>query len=238
MEYFYAPSQHIGSDELTIDGAEFGHLTHVMRKAVGDDIRVVDGAGNAYDVRIVEITRRSARCLISRHQASLHEPPVDLILGVGILKNSSNFDFLVEKTTEIGVGTIVPLLTERTIPRHARTERWQKLALAAMKQSGRCVLPRVQQLTRLHDFLSAVPGDIPRYLLHEQVLERFLPQLSTSSSVVLCVGPEGGFSPAETDLATRAGFQLVSLGPRRLRTETAAIVAAAAMLVPRQGRES
>ncbi len=232
MEYFYAPSHQIGSVELTIEGDEFGHLTHVMRKAVGDDIRVVDGAGNAYDARIVEIIRGSARCRISSHHASLHESPVDLILGVGILKNSSNFDFLVEKTTEIGVGTIVPLLTERTIPHHARIERWQKLALAAMKQSGRCVLPRVQQLTTLHEFLSAVQSDVPRYMLHEQVREPLPPLLATGSRVVMCVGPEGGFSPGETDLAAHAGFELVSLGPRRLRTETAAIVAAARVLVP------
>ena len=232
MEYFYTPSQQIDSKNLTIEGEEFAHLTHVMRKVVGDDICVVDGVGNAYDARIVEISRRSARCQISAHHPLLHEPRIDLTIGVGILKNSSRFDFLVEKTTEIGVRTIIPLLTGRTIPRHARIDRWQKLALAAMKQSGRCLLPEIAPLTRFEDFLSLFPPGIPRYLMDENVNGSFLPQSITSDRVVLCVGPEGGFSPEESGLAVGNGFQLVSLGTRRLRTETAAIVASSVVLLP------
>jgi 16S rRNA (uracil1498-N3)-methyltransferase len=231
MEYFYTPSQQIGSEHLTIEGEEFAHLTHVMRKMVGDDICVVDGAGNAYDARIVEISRRSARCRISAHHPLLHEPRIDLTLGVGILKNSSRFDFLVEKTTEIGIRTIIPLLTERTIPRHARTDRWQKLALAAMKQSGRCLLPKIQPLTRLEDFLSGFPAEISCYLMDENVHGVSLPRSLTTDRVVICIGPEGGFSPGETNLAAKVGFQLAGLGSRRLRTETAAVVAAATVLL-------
>jgi len=233
MEYFYSPPAHIGPDELTIENDEFAHLTHVMRKTVGDAIRVVDGVGNAYDVRIQAISRRVARCRIEHRYIRLHEPAIDVTLAVSILKNSSRFDVLVEKTTEIGVNTIVPLLTERTIPRHAKIERWQKLALAAMKQSGRCVLPSVKKLVSFQDFLSEESRDTQRILLHEGATDLHLRQALTqpiAAKIVLCVGPEGGFTKEETDQAVRAGFRIAGLGLRRLRTETAAIIAVAEVI--------
>lgn len=232
MEYFYTPPECIAGHELTIDGGEFVHLTHVMRKKLGDAIRVVSGEGMAYDVTIVEVSKRTARCEITASHARLNEPAIDVTLGVAILKNASKFDFLVEKVTELGVNTIVPLLTERTIPRHAKTGRWQKLALAAMKQSGRCVLPQVRDLTSLQEFItSTTPGSI-KIIPHEketQTLATVLAQNKTSV-IVLCIGPEGGFSEQEIILAQEKGFRPASLGPTRLRTETAAIVASAMVL--------
>jgi 16S rRNA (uracil1498-N3)-methyltransferase len=153
---------------------------------------------------------------------------------VGILKNSSRFDFLVEKTTELGVQRIVPLLTARTIPRHARTDRWQKLALAAMKQSGRSVLPAVDELTPFADFLAGNPRASHRFLPHEAVASPTLREAGGGrpmSSVIVCVGPEGGFTEAEVTLAESAGFLPVSLGPRRLRTETAAVSSVSILLL-------
>ncbi len=232
MEYFYTPPHLITTRDLTIEGDEFNHLTHVMRKKVGDTIRVVDGAGTTFDVTIAEVSKRTARCEITASHKRLNEPDVDVTLGVAILKNASRFDFLVEKATELGVNTIVPLLSERTIPRHAKTDRWQKLALAAMKQSGRCVLPVVRALTRFDDFVTSPPPNQLRLIPHEKANRplREILQQHKLSSLTMCIGPEGGFSDEEVTLAQDAGFQQVSLGPRRLRTETAAVVCAGIVL--------
>jgi 16S rRNA (uracil1498-N3)-methyltransferase len=234
MEYFYTPPHLVERQMLTIEGDEFSHLTHVMRKKVGDEVRVVDGKGNAHDAVISEINKRTARCSIHAHHSRLNEPDLDVTLAAGVLKNSSRFDFLVEKSTEIGVCTIVPLITERTIPQHRRTDRWQKLALAAMKQSGRCVLPSLYELTSFEDFIAATQPDSLRLIPHEKAEKPAISDLlqnQKSTSIVVCIGPEGGFSDNEIDAASKAGFAPVSLGNTRLRTETAAIVAVAAILV-------
>jgi 16S rRNA (uracil1498-N3)-methyltransferase len=230
MDSFYTPTHNVSSGFLVIDGDEFAHLTHVMRKKEGDRIRVADGAGNAYDVRIEEIMKRSARCTIVQHHHRLHEPEVDVTLAVALLKNGSKFDFLVEKCTELGVKTIIPLRTERTIPQQARTDRWQKLALAAMKQSMRCLLPTVHDVQAFSAFLSSTPPSSLKIIPHEHIESPLITEVVRTREhqrVTVCIGPEGGFSDDEIAQARSAGFQPVTLGPRRLRTETAAVVSVA-----------
>ncbi|MBI5474610.1 MAG: 16S rRNA (uracil(1498)-N(3))-methyltransferase [Ignavibacteriae bacterium] len=233
MEYFYAPPENISPHSLNIDGEEFSHLTHVMRKKEGDRFCVVNGVGMAYDVELSETTKKKAVCRILEHHDRLHEPDIDVTLAFGLLKSGSNIDFLIEKCTELGVNTFVPLLTERTIPQHARVDRWQKLALAAMKQSGRCVLPKVRDVAEFSEFVSTVPVSAMRYIPHEQITS---PSLSRNADddrtkeIVICIGPEGGFSDAEVGTATTHGFVPVTLGTRRLRTETAAILACGLVL--------
>lgn len=228
MDYFYTPARLISANDLTIEGDEFAHLTHVMRKEAGEEIVVVDGAGNAYHVRISDFTKRAARCEILEHHSRLHEPATEVTLAVGILKNPSRFDFLVEKATEVGVTRIVPLLTERTIPRHAKTERWQKIALAAMKQSGRCVLPKVHPLTPFRDFVRAATAE-QKFIAHEHS-HKPLAVPGDGTPVAVCIGPEGGFSEGELAEASGNGFEAIGLGERRLRTETAGIVALSRIL--------
>ncbi len=233
MEYFYTPPHLIEGQELTIEEDEFSHLTHVMRKKVGDTIRVVDGKGNVYDAVVSEISKRTARCAIHTHHSRLNEPDLDVTLAAGVLKNSSRFDFLVEKSTELGVSAIVPLITERTIPQHRRADRWQKLALAAMKQSGRCVLPTVHELTSFKNFIAETKPDSLRLIPHEKTERLTLIHLlrnQKNASVVVCIGPEGGFIDKEIEAALEAGFASVSLGNTRLRAETAAIATVAIII--------
>jgi 16S rRNA (uracil1498-N3)-methyltransferase len=232
MEYFYTPPELIEPTALTIADEEFAHLTHVMRKAPGDAIRVVDGRGTAYDVTIEEISRRSARCSIRTRYVRLNEPARNVVVAAALLKNSAKFDYLVEKATELGAAGIIPLLTERTIPRNARIDRWNKIALAAMKQSGRCCLPEVHPLIPFGDFLQQSGSDSLRVIPHEKVERPRLRDVIDTARVPvqICIGPEGGFSEEEIQRAVSAGFIPVSLGPRRLRTETAAIVSMALAL--------
>jgi len=231
MDYFYVSPGNISRNRCIVDGEEFAHLTHVLRRREGDTVRLVDGEGRAYDAVIEEIARTQARCRIEARWERLHESAIHLTLGAAILKNGSNFDFLVEKGTELGVSAFVPLLTERTIPRHARQERWQKIALAAMKQSGRSVLPRVASPQPLEEFLRDAQG--VRLIPHEKTEGPFLRSAMPEGAhaVVAAIGPEGGFSESEVARAVSAGFLPVSLGPRRLRAETAALVTAGLILL-------
>ena len=231
MEYFYAPPERVTPPTLKITGDEFSHMTHVMRMSAGDSIRVVDGRGNSYEAVITAISRREAECRITSRSPGLHEPARSLTLGAGMLKNPSRFDYLVEKAVEVGVAHIVPLLTERTIPRSAKTERWQKLCVAAMKQSGRCVLPQVSPPVRFSDFISSCDPRSLKVIPHGEA-EVSLGSLRAGGNApaVICIGPEGGFSEEEVARARDAGFQPVTLGARRLRTETAALVACALLL--------
>ncbi len=232
-DYFYCPPEYIEKETIIIDGEEFSHLNHVMRKKEGDEIRVVDGKGNAYDVRLSEIKKKTARGVIYQSYTHHHEPEIEITLAAGILKNPSKFDFLVEKTVELGVKEIIPMRTQRTIPAHAKIDRLQKLALAAMKQSCRSFLPKVRPISTLTNILDEKLPSTAKFVTHEKARRRLAceqQQLKGKSRIVLFVGPEGGFSDEEVEQCASAGVTAVSLGERRLRAETAAIAAVALIL--------
>jgi 16S rRNA (uracil1498-N3)-methyltransferase len=237
VDYFYTPPENISQGMVEIEGDEFNHLVHVMRKNVGDDICVVDGEGNAYDATLTSVKKKIAVGKITAHYRHHNEPALTVHLAVGVLKNPSKFDFLVEKVTEVGVQRIIPLSTERTIPKHAKVERWQKLALAAMKQCGRSVLPKVEQMQPLSNVLQHVGDYGLSIVCHESAgtapaLAEYLGRssISNTSTILVLIGPEGGFSDEEVIACTKAGSDVAALGPRRLRTETAAVVAAGLVL--------
>jgi 16S rRNA (uracil1498-N3)-methyltransferase len=234
MEYFYVPPHAIRGNTVEIVGEEQNHLVHVMRRGPGDGIRVVDGLGNAYDVTLTRIKKKIALGTITRHLSNHNEPDLTVHVAVGVLKNPSKFDFLVEKVTELGVKKIIPLATERSIPKQAKVGRWQKLALAAMKQCGRSYLPKVEELKTLSNVLQGVHSYGCAVVCHETTKDAR--QISdvcrlNSEPILLLIGPEGGFSEEEFQLCREAGCVAASLGNRRLRTETAAIVAATLALL-------
>ncbi len=233
MDIFYTPAHLITPPTIRIEGDEYAHLSHVMRKVPNDTIGVVDGVGNYYEAVILETGGRSAVCTVITHRAGMNEPPREVILGAALLKHGAAFDYLVEKATELGVRAIVPLRTERTIPFHAKPDRWQKLALAAMKQSQRCVLPSVQALVTFPEFLQDADTSAVRLIPHEKTDQPRIRDVIPDGGrrVIIAIGPEGGFSDAEVELATGSGFVPVGLGPRRLRAETAALVAVAAATI-------
>jgi 16S rRNA (uracil1498-N3)-methyltransferase len=235
LDYFYTQPQNIKTDSLIIDGDEFNHLDHVMRKKAGDRIMVVNGFGTAYEVEILEFEKKSIIGKILNTFKNHNESKIKVTIVVGILKNPAKFDFLVEKVTELGVHEIIPLITERTIPQHAKTDRWQKLALAAMKQSGRSYLPKVQELTSLPDCLTQSEKFDLKVVFHKEAEnERNIGELLNDTkfkSAIILIGPEGGFSDTEIDQTTLSGFKAISLGDRRLRTETAAIATSSLLLM-------
>jgi 16S rRNA (uracil1498-N3)-methyltransferase len=226
MDYFYTPSSLIKSKSLSIQGEELHHLSKVLRKKVGETIVVVDGKDHAYKAVLESITRSSADCKILETIHRFNEPDVEVKLAFALLKNPSRMDFLVEKCTELGVREFIPMRTERTVVSKVRAERLQKIALSAMKQCGRSYLPPIHSSMNFLDTLTYLKDCEARFIMHEMASERTAAQRRTIvqwKSVGVLVGPEGGFTEEEVLAAQSAGFVPLSLGSRRLRSETAAI---------------
>jgi 16S rRNA (uracil1498-N3)-methyltransferase len=236
MDYFYTPPSLIKSKSLSIQGEELHHLSKVLRKKVGEMIIVVDGKDHAHKVVIHSISRSSTECKILQTFHRFNEPNVEVKLAFALLKNPSRVDFLVEKCTELGVQELIPMHTERTIVSKVHIERLQKIALSAMKQCGRSYLPPIHTLMSLLDTLTYIKDCEGRFIMHEMASERTAAQRKTNvqwRSVGVLVGPEGGFTEEEVQAAQSAGFVPFSLGPRRLRSETAAIASVNTILMDR-----
>lgn len=230
MDYFFVDPKDVHDSVALIRGEEFRHLSRVVRKKAGERVMLVDGADNSYEAVIRTVDRTLAECEIISSQHRANEPRTDVTLAVSLLRNPSRFDVLVEKATELGVRTIVPLICEHTIPKRDKHARLEKIALAALKQSGRSYLPPIKPTTTFDEFLETSIGYSLRLIPHEkteqsQFIGAVLHHHEDPKSVLILIGPEGGFSDAEIELATERGCIPISLGPRRLRAETAAICA-------------
>lgn len=236
MDYFYVNTEDVTSHGLTLRGDESKHLIRVLRKNIGDRIFVTDGNEMMYEAVIAELGKTDTRCTIAAMHRKYNEPSIDVTLAVSLLKNPARFDYLVEKTTELGVRTILPISCERTISHNEKHERLEKIALSAMKQCGRSWLPRIQPL---QDFKAVIENSSHyqlKFILHEKTdaSRTFASELKMHEdvhSLIIAVGPEGGFTEEETASALHAGFRTISLGTRRLRTETAAVAAVSQVLV-------
>ncbi len=229
-EFFYVPAEFIIDQHIAIEGDEAKHISRVLRKQPGDLIWVVDGAGKAFEAVIRLVAPEMVECEIIYEHHHLHEPDIDITLAVAQLKNPSRMDWIVEKATELGVRTIIPLQTSRTIARSPKEERWNNIALAAMKQSGRCILPKIAPPADF-DIVIANSTEFDLKLIpyertdHVLFIAEAMKNRKPPRSAMILIGPEGGFTEEEILQAEKAEFTQVSLGRRRLRTETAAIVA-------------
>lgn len=235
MDYFYTPPSLIRNTSLVIQGDELHHLSKVLRKKVGETIIVVDGKEHAYKAVLESISRSSADCKILETFHRFNEPDIEVKLAFALLKNPSRMDFLVEKCTELGVREFIPVRTERTIVSKVHTERLQKIALSAMKQCGRSLLPPIHSLMDFDEALSYVKSCERKFITHEKADEMIMGggrkiADGTSETVGVLVGPEGGFTDGEIQGAVESGFKPVSLGLRRLRSETAAIAVLSLLL--------
>jgi 16S rRNA (uracil1498-N3)-methyltransferase len=231
-EFFYVPAEQIIDTHITISGDEGRHLARVLRKQAGDRIWVADGAGKAYEAEIRLVTGEMVECEIVYEHYHLHEADIDVTLAVAQLKNPSRMDWLIEKGTEIGIRSFIPLATTRTVARAAKPERWTNIALAAMKQSGRCILPAIHPPMSMTELMERSRGTDLKLIPYERTdhilfIGEALKFRTSPRSALIVIGPEGGFTAEEVAMAEREGFIQCSLGRRRLRTETAALLAAA-----------
>ncbi len=209
------------------------HAREVLRLRAGAAVRIFDGAGAEFAAVLHEVSRRVVSARIGRAAVAVPESPLRLVLAVSPLKGD-RMEVVIQKTTELGVSEIWPVVTDRTDAaarpalHGARVERWERVASGAAEQCGRAVVPRIAPTTTLGGLL-AQPFDGLPVALFESPGHPALTTLAraASGSVLLLVGPAGGFEPAEMDRLQAAGFRPASLGPRILRAETAALAAVA-----------
>ena len=229
-DYFLVDKSNIAGENLQITGDEAHHLRKVFRKEVGDEIWAVDGNGNAYESVIRTITEETVSCEIRNVVRELNEPKIELTVGLGLLK-ASHLEESLNSCTQLGISSLVPLETSRSIKKSVNMSRLSSIAISAMKQSERCRLPLLRDSTKFEDFISESDSYELKILasMDKNVSSLSFLLNSINGSVinraVLIVGPEGDFTSEETGTAINAGFKPVSLGARRLRSETASTAA-------------
>jgi 16S rRNA (uracil1498-N3)-methyltransferase len=226
---FYAPPSAFNFTKriVTLTADEARHLREVLRLKPGDEVSVFDGEGKEYRARVVQARREFAELELDEEIATARpESPLHLTLAVALLKGEK-FDLVVQKTTELGVHKIVPLLTRYADIKLRdesdatnRVARWQRIALEAAKQSGRAVVPEVKNPIPFESVLKD-----PCLLFSEREGDRGLTRIDNPITAI--IGSEGGWSDEELEQARAGGAQIVTLGGRVLRAETAAITAAA-----------
>jgi 16S rRNA (uracil1498-N3)-methyltransferase len=210
--------------QLVLTGGQAHHCRRVLRLKAGDVVSVFDGCGNQAECRITGFTRDSV-CLEAIWRFSTQRPPCHITLAQAVPKK--NMDWIIEKATELGAAEIVPLISERAVarPDAGKLRRWREIALESCKQCGNNWLPVIHPPQSLAGFLRSVDGYDLKLVASLQPDAKRLGSIPPAASVLLLIGPEGDFTPAEYELAKSAGCRPLSLGPLVLRAETAAVCA-------------
>jgi 16S rRNA (uracil1498-N3)-methyltransferase len=230
------PAGSLASGKRAVDGEDHHYLFRVRRLRAGDELLLLDGEGREASCRVVSVDPRAAELEVGEVRAAEGAGPARLTVALAILKGERT-DWCLPKLVELGVGRIVPLLTERSVVRlegeraRRRRERYRAQVRAAAQQSRSALVPVVEPVMGLPEALSsALTGAELKLMLWEEAraipLRSALPERPPSSAAIL-IGPEGGFSDQEVEQARAAGFAPVGLGQRILRAETAAVAAAA-----------
>lgn len=209
--------------QAELHAAEVRHCTQVLRKGPGDQILVTEGKGVAYRARIIQTSRETVHVELVETLPEFGEPHKETMLVFGLLKNRERMETLLEKAVELGVTRILPVQCHRSERGHWNAERAEKLLFAALKQSQRSRLPRLDPVMDFEKALRLAQL-MPVRLIADIATEE--PPTSSDLSaegVSLVVGPEGDFSPGEMAFAEAADFKRISLGQTRLRAETAAL---------------
>lgn len=236
MHRFYIAPEEWNPDDLVLHDTEAHHARDVLRLRPGGRLVVFNGRGDEITAEVAKITREEVQ-LCKLHKTRTLPLPCQITLAQAIPKGK-NMDLIVQKAVEIGAAEIAPLISERTIihldPGSAeeKQSKWQHVAIEAAKQSGQNWLPKVQAPRKLNDFFTDTPWQQLRLIGSLQSDAVHLKKVLTDyehehharpASVLMCIGPEGDFTPAELNLARSHGCCPITLGPIILRVETAAI---------------
>ncbi|HEX7965598.1 MAG TPA: 16S rRNA (uracil(1498)-N(3))-methyltransferase [Gammaproteobacteria bacterium] len=224
-------SRLMGKERVALDAAAAKHVLTVLRLKPGAELTLFDGSGFEFPALLEQADRKQALVKITGMHGPAVESPLQVTLAQGVSRGE-RMDYTIQKAVELGIAAIVPVLTERSVVKlddkgaAKKREHWQGVATSACEQSGRVRVPVVAMPVSLARFLAEKPEGDLKLLLDPQagVTAGKLPRPADGKAMLL-VGPEGGLSESEVALAARVGFQGLKLGPRILRTETAALVA-------------
>jgi len=234
----YQQSSLTVNETVQLSEDAFGHVVRVLRLSVGDSLILFNGeAASQFQAELVEVKKKHASVKITSEIAVSNESPLKIHLGQGISRGD-RMDFTLQKSVELGVTTITPLFTERcgvklSAERLAKKrEQWQKIVVSACEQSGRCIVPEVKAPVFLQDWLDEQTNAL-KLNLHPKATHSIMTLpfefAENNHQARLLIGPEGGLSDEEISQANNADFHDVLLGPRVLRTETAALTAITAL---------
>ena len=232
MYRFYVDKSQIGNDIVTIDGTDVNHIKNVLRLEKGDWIIACDGEGSDYVSRISELNSQYVEAVVEKVQDTDSELGCRMVLFQGLPKKDK-MEFIIQKAVELGASEIVPVMTKRCVVKlgdekkaKKKQERWQTIAEAAAKQSGRGIIPEVHEpvsLKNAFDIASSLEYNMIPYELQDGMDEsrKIVEEACTKKSVGIFIGPEGGFEKEEVNEAIERDIHPISLGKRILRTETA-----------------
>jgi 16S rRNA (uracil1498-N3)-methyltransferase len=225
---FFVPPEYLADDRVHLSGEVAHQIVRVLRMRAGDEVCLLDGSGREFRVRLVSLDKSEVVGQIEEKARGKGEPGHKVTLYISLLNKPDKFEWALQKGTEIGAGGFVPMRSARSIsdaPGRARSERWQRIMQEAAEQSGRAVVPTLGEVLTFEESVKATAGQpaiIPA-LGSQVALKAAL--ASARGSLSIFIGPEGGFTPEELEAAEAAGIIPVTLGPRTLRAETAAVVA-------------
>ena len=220
-------------ETITLSDDAFGHTVRVLRLKNGDNVTLFNGLKfendyGEFQAELVNVSKKSAQAIIKSFKKVENESPVNIHLGQAISRGD-RMDFTLQKSVELGVNTITPLFTERCGVKISgdrlakKIEQWQKIVISACEQSGRNLIPTIHPAMNYSEWASSIESDI-KLVLHTRD-QKTLADMKAPKSVALLVGPEGGITDDEVDFCIQQGFTGLTLGPRILRTETAALAA-------------
>lgn len=208
------------------------HVTRVLRLAAGDPIILFDGSGADFDAVLTVVARNGVSAEIGAGHPVARESPLEVTLLQGISRGP-RMDTVVQKATELGVRTLLPVLADRSVVRldaergEARLAHWRRIAISACEQCGRSILPEVLPARTLDEALAGLASGTVGLTLDPRATDTLGQLVGAAQRIALAIGPEGGFTDDEIKVLTRSGFRGLRLGPRILRTETAPLAALA-----------
>lgn len=224
MQIFYVPN--ISGAEVLLDETESKHAIRVLRLQTGDFVKIVDGAGGLFKAEIADANQKKCRLTITESDRNFGKRNFHLHVAIAPTKNNERLEWFLEKAAEIGINEITPLISERSERKTVNPERLEKILVSAMKQSVKAYLPKLNNPQSFKELVKQ-PFNGKKFIayIEEKQTVHLKNVVGKNDNVLVLIGPEGDFSPSEVQLAIQNGFQPVSLGDSRLRTETAGIVA-------------
>ncbi|WP_300597962.1 RsmE family RNA methyltransferase [Niabella sp.] len=233
LPFFYISQYTPGENNIVLDENNSRHVVQVLRMQTGAALHLTDGKGHLLTATIADPHKKHCSVTITDTVFSSPRHP-RITIAISLLKNTNRFEWFLEKATEIGVAAIIPLISERTEKDRAKTERLQQILISALLQSRQVWLPQMPEPLKYADFIKdrgfySIPRKFIAHCLEDEKYSLKEQQIDADS--IILIGPEGDFTTEEIGAAMANGYQPVTLGSTRLRTETAGVVAATLLCV-------